>query len=113
MRSTLLRYVAPLVALAVLALPVAAAETGMAGIHPWRKVGKKTCLVDHNHAGSGSGSTRAAAEKAAIQDWAGFTDLEYGDSWASFNVAIEKSMSCSKTPAGFSCDLVATPCRPW
>lgn len=86
----------------------------MAGIHSWRKVGRKTCLVDHNHGGSGTGPTPKAAEAAAIRDWAGFTDLEYGDSWSGWGNAIEKSLSCSRAFNGsFSCDLTATPCRPW
>ena len=44
-------------------LPVAASETGMASIHGWRKVGRKTCLVDHDHSGTGSGSNRKIAER--------------------------------------------------
>ena len=92
---------------------VFADETGMASIHSWRKVGKKTCMVDHNHAGSGSGPSVSAATAEAVRDWAGFTALEYGSSWASWNVAIEKQVNCGRSNAGFSCDIVATPCRPW
>ena len=101
------------VILALLAPPVTAAETGFAGIHPWRKVGKKTCLVGHQHAGAGSGNSLKEAQSRAIGSWSSFTDLEYGDSWANFNHAIEKIMRCGPSSgSGFQCDLSATPCRP-
>jgi hypothetical protein len=88
-------------------------ETGMASIHSWRKVGKKTCLVDHDHAGNGSGTNRQQAELAAIRAWTGFTDLEYGAAWANFNNAVGKQMRCGPGIGGIQCDLVATACRPW
>jgi hypothetical protein len=90
-----------------------ASETGMASIHSWRKVGKKTCLVDHEHSGSGSGVNRQAAELSAIRSWVGFTDLEYGSSWANINQAVGKQMRCSSGTGGIQCDLLATACRPW
>lgn len=99
--------------IAISAQPVAASETGMAGIHNWRKVGKKTCLVDHDHSGSGSGPNRKVAELQAIRSWAGFTDLEYGSSWANFTHANNKRMSCQPSGGGFQCDLLAVPCRPF
>lgn len=98
---------------AVSSMPAVAMETGMAGIHSWRKVGKKTCLVDHQHSGSGSGQLRKIAEQEAVRSWASFTDFEYGARWASFNVAIEKRMTCGAIPGGFQCDVLATPCRPY
>ncbi len=95
-------------------IPMAsAAETGMASIHSWRKVGKKTCMIDHEHSGTGSGINRKAAELSAIRSWASFTDLEYGDAWANFNHAIGKQMRCNSGMGGVQCDLLATPCRPW
>lgn len=96
-------------------LPVAssASETGMAGMHSWRKVGRKTCLSGHDHSGSGSGVNRKVAELEAIRSWSGFTDLEYGSSWANFTHAINKQMRCSGGTGGVQCDLVAVPCRPW
>jgi hypothetical protein len=81
-------------------------ETGMASIHSWRKVGKKTCLVDHDHAGNGSGTNRQQAELAAIRAWTGFTDLEYGAAWANFNkcvvalALVVSSAIWSRPPAG-------------
>jgi hypothetical protein len=90
-----------------------AAETGMASIHSWRKVGRKTCLIDHQHSGAGSGINRKVAELEAIRSWAGFTDLEYGATWSNYNHAIEKRMSCSGSGSSFQCDLLATPCRPF
>lgn len=93
--------------------PASADEFGMASIHSWRKVGRKTCLVDHDHSGSGNGTNRKAAELAAIRSWSGFTDLEYGSDWANFNNAINKTMRCNSGMGGVQCDLVAVPCRPW
>ena len=91
-----------------------ASETGMASIHSWRKVGKKTCLVDHQHAGAGSGNSVKAAQAQAINSWASFTDLEYGSSWANFGNAVEKVMKCGPSGGGsYQCDLLATPCRGW
>jgi hypothetical protein len=93
---------------------VDAGESGMASIHSWRKVGKKTCLVGHQHAGSGSGNSLKAAQNQAIGSWSSFTDLEYGSSWASFNNAAEKVMRCGPNGGGsYQCDLMATPCRGW
>ena len=100
--------------LTALPAPADASESGMASIHSWRKVGKKTCLVAHQHAGSGSGNSLKAAQINAIEGWAGFTDFEYGSSWANFNNAVEKIMKCAPSGGGgFQCDLLATPCRPW
>ena len=117
MKSTLITLSVAL-ALAVTApvfAPVAhAAESGFASIHTWRKVGKKTCLVGHQHAGSGSGNSLKAAQSQTINAWSSFTDLEYGSSWANYNNAVEKIMKCG--PSGgssFQCDLLATPCRGW
>jgi hypothetical protein len=103
-----------LVLLAALPAPsVSAAESGMASIHSWRKVGKKTCMVGHQHDGNGSGVTQKIATQQAVNAWSSFTDLEYGDSWANFNTAIEKSVSCSPNGSSWTCSLLATPCRGW
>jgi hypothetical protein len=93
--------------------PAVADETGMASIHSWRKVGRKTCLVDHEHSGSGTGATRKAAEASAISSWIGFTAWEYGSSWASYANAIGKKVTCSGGGNSFQCDLLATACRPY
>ena len=61
-----------------------AQETGLAGLHDWVRVGGRTCLLDHFHDGSGSGPTRAAAQRAAIQAWIDFTAWEYGSRWGSY-----------------------------
>jgi hypothetical protein len=102
-----------LLSFAIPVAPVMAEESGMASMHTWKKVGKKTCMVDHQHSGSGSGINKKAAELQAIRSWSGFTDLEYGSSWANFNIAIEKSVRCSPSIGGVQCDLLATACRPW
>jgi hypothetical protein len=93
--------------------PVMADETGLASIHAWRKVGKKTCLSGHDHQGSGTGTSQKAAQLAAIRSWASFTDFEYGKSWANFNLAVEKRMTCEASGSSYSCSLSAVPCRGW
>jgi hypothetical protein len=105
--------VATLTALFVVApTPTSADETGMAGIHAWKKVGKKTCMVDHYHDGSGSGTTQKLAELAAVRSWISFTDLEYGSDWADFRLAISKSMKCSREDvARWTCRTEAIACR--
>ncbi len=85
-------------------------ETGIAGIHSWVKVGRRTCMTDHYHSGSGNGATRRLAEKAAIQSWTDFTAWEYGSSWGRYSLAASKSMNCDKSD-GWSCFVEARPCR--
>jgi hypothetical protein len=104
------------VTLAALILPnaVYAQETGLASMHTWRKVGKKTCMVDHYHNGTGRGASRQAAEAGAIKDWSGFTAFEYGSPWADYRIAVAKEMNCTRTGDNdFSCSLSAMACRPY
>jgi hypothetical protein len=94
--------------------PARADETGLASIHTWKKVGKKTCMLDHTHTGQASGANRKAAEAAAIQNWASFTDLEYGSDWASFKLSERRTMTCSRDGAqSFTCLTESLPCRPY
>jgi hypothetical protein len=99
--------------LAAAALPAQANETGLASIHAWRKVGKKTCMAEHSHAGSGTGATQKVAEAKAWGDWSSFTGFEYGSSWASPRNAIDRQLRCSPEGSGWSCQLDAKPCRPF
>ena len=94
----------------VAALPAAA--QGLDGLHDQRAEGGRWCMSDHSHAGSGSGSTRQAAERDAISNYAGFTAWEYGNNWGSYALAAGKSMSCSQGGGSWSCSLEARPCRP-
>jgi hypothetical protein len=88
-------------------------ETGIAGIHSWIKVGRKTCLADHFHDGSGTGASRRQAQAAAIGAWTDFTAWEYGTSWGRYSLAVGKSMSCSQSGGSWSCSTQARPCRPF
>ena len=88
-----------------------AQETGLAGLHDWVKVGGRTCLLDHFHDGSGSGPTRAAAQRAAIQAWIDFTAWEYGSRWGSYAASLNKRMSCSGSRGDYSCSTSSRPCR--
>ncbi len=89
-----------------------AEETGIAGIHTWVKTGRKTCLADHFHNGSGNGETRPQAERAAIQSWVDFTAWEYGGVWGRYSIAASKKVTCARDES-WSCDVEARPCRPY
>jgi hypothetical protein len=89
----------------------AADETGIAAIHPWVKVGRRTCFTDHYHYGSGRGVTQAHARAAAINSWVWPTDLEYGSSWANYRLAAGKDMKCARNGTVWTCDTQARPCR--
>ncbi|WP_072396655.1 hypothetical protein [Hyphomicrobium sp. CS1GBMeth3] len=91
--------------------PVLADDTGFAYMHDLRREGGRTCFTDHYHYGSGSGKTKAAAQKAAIGSWASFTDFEYGSDWARFSRAASKGISCSQGGGSIDCQIQARPCK--
>jgi len=87
-------------------------ETGLASIHTWRKVGRKTCFTEHRHYGSSAGhESRKAAQAAAIADWQGFTAFEYGLNWAYYKNAAEKVSNCTQQGGGWKCEVEAIPCK--
>ncbi len=90
---------------------VEAQETGLDGLHSKVRVGGRLCMADHFHDGSGSGSTRAAAERAAIRAWIDFTAWEYGRRWGSYAASASKRVSCSGGPGNYSCNVSSRPCR--
>ena len=98
---------------APVAAPAEAQETGVASIHSWVKVGRKNCMLDHFHDGSGTGSTKQQAERAAIGAWTEFTAWEYGSPWGRYSIAVSKSMNCSQSSGSWSCQVQARPCRPY
>jgi hypothetical protein len=87
-----------------------AEETGVASMHAWVKVGGRTCLADHFHSGTGSGKTRAQAERQAIQAWVDFTAWEYGSQWGRYSLSASRRMTCERSD-GWSCFVEARPCR--
>jgi hypothetical protein len=103
---------AALAALGVASGVAFADDSGFAYMHDLRKEGGRTCFTDHFHYGSGTGATKAAAQKAAIGSWASFTDFEYGSDWARFSRAAGKGMTCSRTGSGgYDCQIEARPCK--
>jgi hypothetical protein len=88
-------------------------ETGIAGIQSWVKVGRKTCMADHFHDGSGTGPTRFQAQRAAIRSWAEFTAWEYGSVWGRYSLAASKKATCSREEESWRCAVEARPCRPF
>ena len=91
----------------------AASDTGLAtAIHSVRRERGRLCMTDHWHYGSsGTKSSKAAAQRAAIASWQDFTDLEYGSVWARFSRAGSRKIGCSPTGGGWTCDVEARPCK--
>lgn len=81
------------------------------GLHDKRREGSRYCLIGHFHHGAGSGSSKRAALQAAVNDWAGFTQFEYGVYWGQWRWAKNKTKSCSQGASGWSCSVEARPCR--
>lgn len=99
-------------ALAGLAAPALADETGLHVTHDLRKERGHLCFSDHYHYGSSLGqSSKKGAEIEAIKSWSGFVDLEYGSDWARWSRASAKQMDCSQSTAGWGCSISARPCR--
>ncbi len=85
--------------------------TGLAAMHDMRRERGKLCMSDHVHTGSGTGSTKEAARRAAIRSWIDFTDFEYGGRWASFAHAAGATTRFTKETNGWSASVDARPCR--
>ena len=99
--------------LATLGVPetAQAQETGLAAIHAWVAVGRKTCMESHFHDGNGSGKTKKDAERAAIQSWEAFTVWEYGSPWGRYAASESKTSSCTEAAdKTFSCQISSRPC---
>jgi hypothetical protein len=90
---------------------VSADETGLAAIHAWVKMGRKTCFADHYHFGSGTGATQRMARVEAVKSWTWPTSLEYGSSWADYRLAVGKAVTCTRSGQLWNCDTQARPCR--
>lgn len=99
-------------ALALVSTPGAAhAQDGLAGMHSWVRIGGRSCMADHFHDGSGTGVTRAQAERAAIQSWQSFTAWEYSGRWGRYGNAVGRKLTCSGSRGSFKCSVTARPCR--
>ncbi len=99
---------------AALALPLPAAhaqETGLAAMHDWVPVGRKTCMASHFHDGSGTGKTQKEAERDAIRVWESFTIWEYGPPWGRWSQSESRKTTCSRdTQSIFSCQVTRRTC---
>lgn len=87
------------------------AETIGEAMHTARIERGYVCYADHFHYGSGSGSSKRAAQANAVSSWSSFVDLEYGSAWAIFAKAGSKKISCSPGSGGWDCSVEARPCR--
>ncbi len=92
-------------------VPANAQETGLAAIHSWVPVGRKTCMESHYHDGNGTGKTKKDAERAAIQSWESFTIWEYGPPWGRYAASESKRTTCDVAmDKSFSCQVTSRPC---
>lgn len=102
-----------LIALAAVSTSTPVFAQALEDLHDQRAEGGRWCMSDHTHTSSSSGgATRAAAEREAISNWAGFTGWEYGSHWASWRIAGSRTMNCSQSGGAWSCQVEARPCRP-
>lgn len=106
----------PIIFLSFLSLitsqPLAADETGLASMHDMKhETGRRVCMTDHFHDGSGSGQTRKEAEAAAQKSWIEFTAFEYGGVWSHYNLAESKSSDCREAAKKWTCAISARPCK--
>jgi hypothetical protein len=96
----------------LLGLPAAVAQAqGLEDLHSKVRIGGRLCMADHFHDGSGTGSTRARAQAAAVRAWIDFTAWEYGSRWGSWGASVSKRMSCSGGAGSYSCNVSSRPCR--
>jgi len=92
-------------------VPANAQETGLAAIHSWVPVGRKTCMETHSHDGNGTGKTKKVAEQAAIRSWESFTIWEYGPPWGRYAASESKRLACDvAADKSFSCQVTSRPC---
>lgn len=106
-------FVVAVIAATSIEVPVVLAdETGLASMHDWRRERGKTCMRDHWHYGSsGAHRSKKRARLAAIRSWQNFTAWEYGSDWARFYRSGSRKIRCSRSSAGWSCDVEGRPCR--
>jgi hypothetical protein len=111
--KTTITVTACIAALVATTLPASADDTGLAAaLHTLRREGGRICQQGHFHNGNSAGQpSKAIALKSAIGFWSSFTALEYGSDWASFKKAGSKSVTCTQSGGGWSCDVNARPCR--
>lgn len=97
------------------AAPLNAGETGIAAIHAWHTVGRKTCIKDHWHYGNSSPrATKKEAEAEAIKGWEDFTGWDYGTDWMSYKLAESRASKCERvgTSGGaWTCQVEARACK--
>jgi len=87
-------------------------DSGLASIHAWKnEPGRRVCMADHFHDGSGSGKTQKDAEAAAQSSWRSFTIFEYGTDWGSYKLSVSQKMECGKSGEGWSCSTSSRPCK--
>lgn len=87
-------------------------ETGLSAIHAMKyEKGRRICMTEHFHDGSGNGKTRKDAESRAMQSWIDFTAFEYGSSWGSYKLAASQTMDCQQNAVGWACMVSARPCK--
>lgn len=86
-------------------------QTGMAGMHEWRKERGRWCFTNHYHSGSsGIKSSKRLAQRAALKSWWEYTAGEYGSDWANFRKSASQKKTCSRRGGGWECMVESRPC---
>jgi hypothetical protein len=88
---------------------------GLAAMHKLGVENGRLCMTDHYHYGeTGTWPSKHKAKARAVESWAGFTRLEYGNRWANFRVAAAKKINCKSKATnrgpGWTCAVEARPC---
>ncbi len=95
-----------------LAIASIAFSANLAGSVSQAEARGKLCKAEHFHTWSASGHTKRGAMKAALSGWRTYTAIEYGNAWAHFRLAGNRSLRCSQSGRrSWSCTATGRPCR--
>ena len=96
----------------LVAAPVSADETGLAGIHSFRRESGRTCFADHWHTWSGGvQKTKPAALAAAVQGWEPASRTWNTAPTGHISRAPPRKRSVLEASDGFGCTVEARPCK--
>ena len=106
----MMRTILRIAVLAVFAIAIGVSSTAPVEAKRYRFY----CQGDHLHYGTSTGyRSRRHALRAAIENWAGFTIFEYGESFGNWRIAKNKRVDCRRDQYSrtWNCSIEATPCR--
>ena len=90
----------------------AIAQDGLAGLHSWVRVGGRTCMLDHFHDGSGSGSTVAAGAAGRHPGLDRLHGLGVRQPLGQLRrVHQQENVVLGRARGNYSCSVSSRPCR--